>query len=486
MGVNPSRGIGHSFRPLLQSDIERAQMNTRSAMEAARYLNVDYKTYKKYAKMYGLHDKHINQSGRGISRKKKTGVFGLDEILAGKHPNYDHTKLKERLIRAGYIAESCSLCGFDKKREIDGRAPLVLHCKDGNKRNLHLENLELRCYNCFAGNEQLLTSDGVKTFIELVGTNPVILCQDGVWRKSLIRYFGQQVLQEVVFKPSKEPHGRSRSSIRHTVTCTPNHRWFTTRGEIVDLKVGDIVPFKGNSHFEFNLEAWIRGFGFGDGTIGSSGRAQIRLCGEKDLQWVDRFKDFGYCSISFPPSANGDAVVMFRKGVMTEWKILPDNKDANYLANWLEGYLAADGTITKTGVELCSQNKSAIEFAIDIAPLAGYIVTGLHISKVLKTNFGTRKSPLHRLKLQRSGCFKVEEITPLFNGVPQDVFCAVEPQTSSFVLKNGIVTGNCTYLTTGRVSAKHIMDVASYDKDVLDTGITMDEISRIQNELMGE
>jgi hypothetical protein len=148
MGVNPKRGLGRSYRPLLESDIHRAQMATKSAMEAARYLNVDYKTYKKYATMYGLHEQHINQAGRGLKRKRKSGAFGLDEILAGKHPNYDMTRLKERLIRAGYIEESCCLCGFEKKREIDNRAPLILHCKDGNNHNLKLENLELRCYNC--------------------------------------------------------------------------------------------------------------------------------------------------------------------------------------------------------------------------------------------------------------------------------------------------------------------------------------------------
>jgi hypothetical protein len=76
------------------------------------------------------------------------GKFGLEEILSGNHPNYNRTKLKERLINAGYFVEECQLCGFNKKRNFDNRCPLVLHCLDGNDKNLRLENLQMRCYNC--------------------------------------------------------------------------------------------------------------------------------------------------------------------------------------------------------------------------------------------------------------------------------------------------------------------------------------------------
>lgn len=148
MGVVPNRGFGPSQRPLLESEIRHAQSVTKSAAEASRYLNVNYDTYKKYAKMYGIFHQHINKSGRGISRRKIKGTFGLDDILAGNHPTYSHTKLKERMIRAGYIAEECSMCGFQKKREIDNRGPFVLICVDGNNHNLKFENLELRCFNC--------------------------------------------------------------------------------------------------------------------------------------------------------------------------------------------------------------------------------------------------------------------------------------------------------------------------------------------------
>jgi len=147
-GANPIRGVGPNSRPLLAKDILIAQEHTQSAAQAARYLNVNYATYRKYAVLYDLFKNHTNKTGKGIPRKKMKGLFGLDAILNGEHPTYDRGKLKERIIRAGKLPERCNLCGFDEKRVFDGRCPLVLHSKDGDNQNLRLENLELRCYNC--------------------------------------------------------------------------------------------------------------------------------------------------------------------------------------------------------------------------------------------------------------------------------------------------------------------------------------------------
>jgi hypothetical protein len=150
MGIVPTNVEGNNWqrRPLLRRDIETAQSQTKSGHQAAIYLNVSYPTYKKYAKMYDLFDVHKRLSGKGIPRSRIQGTHGLDSILAGNHPNYDRNKLKIRLIKAAYLPEECSMCGYCQKRVVDGKCPLVLHNKDGNNKNFSLENLELRCYNC--------------------------------------------------------------------------------------------------------------------------------------------------------------------------------------------------------------------------------------------------------------------------------------------------------------------------------------------------
>jgi hypothetical protein len=137
-----------SAKPLLKRDIEYAQANTRSHAEAARYLNVSFTTYKKYTKAYLLYDTNFkNKAGKGITKSRKNGSFGLDDILAGKYPKYDRYKLKIRLLRAGYLQSQCHYCGHTKTRP-DGKGPFKLEYLDGDENNLTISNLAIICYNC--------------------------------------------------------------------------------------------------------------------------------------------------------------------------------------------------------------------------------------------------------------------------------------------------------------------------------------------------
>lgn len=139
----------HKPRPLLKKEIEDAQSKTKSGAEASRYLGVSYNTYTKYAKLYGIHEKHLNQSGIGIPKFRiHDATYPLKDILDGKHPTYGIKKLKKRLIKAGYFEEKCQLCGFDEKRVTDFKSPLMLTFVDGNSANHKLENMKLLCYNC--------------------------------------------------------------------------------------------------------------------------------------------------------------------------------------------------------------------------------------------------------------------------------------------------------------------------------------------------
>jgi len=144
---------------LLEGDIRRAISNTLSNAAAARYLGVSNETFKKYASMYltddgtqTLYESHKNQAGVGISHAKlnyMNNKYNLEDILAGKHPNFPLQKLKQKLIREGLLQEKCELCGFEERRITDFQVPLLLSFKDGNRKNWSLDNLELLCYNCY-------------------------------------------------------------------------------------------------------------------------------------------------------------------------------------------------------------------------------------------------------------------------------------------------------------------------------------------------
>jgi hypothetical protein len=142
------RGLG--ARPLLESEIKDIQKNSRSAAEAARLLGVSYNTYKKYAKLYGVFEDLKNPSGIGIKKgvQNSHGQHALDDILAGKHPNYPVWKLKKRLLLNGYLQEKCNNCGFEERRVTDHRVPLVLDFLDGNRKNFQYDNLRMLCFNC--------------------------------------------------------------------------------------------------------------------------------------------------------------------------------------------------------------------------------------------------------------------------------------------------------------------------------------------------
>lgn len=144
-------------KPFLKDDIERAMRMTKSNRAAARYLNCSYTHYKQYAKNFTdengitLFEKHLNQSGKGISKflPNRGKEPALVDIIEGRVSvdSYTPEKLKNRLIQESYLEECCANCGFAERRVIDYKVPLILNFKDSNKKNWRIENLELLCYN---------------------------------------------------------------------------------------------------------------------------------------------------------------------------------------------------------------------------------------------------------------------------------------------------------------------------------------------------
>ena len=138
-------------KPLSKEMIVAAQANTKSNMATARYLHVSYQHYKRYAKMYKVFESHKNQSGKGIPKflKGKGKEPALLDIIEGRvsAAHFTPAKIKYRLIEAGYLLEQCSMCGFQERRVLDYKMPLLLHFKDNNKSNYSKENIELLCYN---------------------------------------------------------------------------------------------------------------------------------------------------------------------------------------------------------------------------------------------------------------------------------------------------------------------------------------------------
>ena len=141
--------------------IEDSQMVTKSNAEASRWLGVNYLTYRKYAKMYGLFDQHLNQRGVGI--KKGYGKYRkpLDELLSsGRKIRLTKRYLKKRLVEENWVEEECSSCSYNEIVMGKDNVALLIDFIDGDNDNTKLDNIRLLCPNCYLSYNGHMPSSG--------------------------------------------------------------------------------------------------------------------------------------------------------------------------------------------------------------------------------------------------------------------------------------------------------------------------------------
>ena len=141
--------------------IEDSQAVTKSNAEASRWLGINYLTYRKYAKMYGLFEGHLNQKGIGI--KKGYGKYRkpLDELLSSdRKVKLTRRYLKKRLISDGWVEEECSSCGYNEIVMGKDSVALLIDFIDGDNENTKLDNIRLLYPNCYISYNGLMPSAG--------------------------------------------------------------------------------------------------------------------------------------------------------------------------------------------------------------------------------------------------------------------------------------------------------------------------------------
>lgn len=112
----------------------------------------NYKTLNKYIKEFDCDLSKINKNRKqqrnselhALHNKK---LIPLEDIINGEYKQkYKGSKLKDRLIKAGYKTHQCERCGLTEW--LGNPIPLQLHHKDGDHDNNLIENIELLCPNC--------------------------------------------------------------------------------------------------------------------------------------------------------------------------------------------------------------------------------------------------------------------------------------------------------------------------------------------------
>ena len=316
------------------------------------------------------------------------------------------------------------------------------------------------CIDCFAPTEQLVTTWGLRTFAELENQSCRVLTDDG-FKPAVVKRFRKKPLVRIELAPAfeeRDRHGgtrlttRNRSRFRRTVSATPTHSWLLADGERTDsLEPGQFVPgvrTRPRRDGETYRLGALHGLVFGDGSWNKqeirSGEHlhYVQLYGDK----VAKFKDF-FEQVNFSPCLDvhpgyvGTGVVRSSANLK---RLLPETADPEYIAGFVDGWLASDGDLVKAGSwRLRSSDHEALSWLESAAPLAGYVAVGSGQESNMETNFGVRSRPIRWLYLATREVFWRVGSVELQEDDDAHTFCAVVPGKHAFTLAGGVYTGNC-------------------------------------------
>lgn len=324
--------------------------------------------------------------------------------------------------------------------------------------------------NCISGDTLVQTDSGLFSARELAGKRVNVLTKNGVYEPAVWKNYGKQQLYSVVFEDGD------------SILCTKDHEWEVIQSKGKRKRVptilleGKTVPVVSLKNFTYDEEQYLvgvqHGLVFGDGTIRK----------DRDYSYVCQFgENRNLIQRFFERHSNRyssnwkDGYATFSSALPSEYKQLPDYKkmSQSYLRGFLAGLIASDGNVANDlNVEVFNENPEVLKKVRLIAAACGIathpvrILTGdtnfkknrrLARLSFHKTAFLTETSfdekliikDLHRnsakngipsrKKTSTKRVLKVTK-TPLFT----DVFCCVEPNTHTFVIESGILTGNCS------------------------------------------
>ena len=311
--------------------------------------------------------------------------------------------------------------------------------------------------NCFGRETRFITSEGVRSFYDFQdGQEIIVLTHKGNWKKAVVRSYGYQPMQIVGFK-------RAAGDIKE-IRCTSNHRWILKDGtETCSLSVGDkLIKAPNVSDINWDIMnnseklLWCLGFGIGDGYVIKDNNIptmHVRLCKSK-IKYASRFEDCGY-TVTFPKSLNGDGMVRMHNIHTKQLPFLTlSYENIKYFIN---GFLCADGhKSSNPNNEYCGiqVTGSLNDYLYDLLNVSGYYVTNISNLTNPKTNYGYRTSKtlsygFHSNQADRT--WFVKYIKPAYVNGREKVWCLKVEDDHSFILENGIPTGNCSLFNAQNV-----------------------------------
>ena len=316
------------------------------------------------------------------------------------------------------------------------------------------------CIDCFAPTEQLITSNGLRTFAELEDKSCRVLTDDG-FKPAVVKRFRPRPLVRIELAPAfeeRDRYGGTRlttrniSRFRRTVWATPTHNWILADGEKTNaLGVGQFVPavratpIRDGETYRLGV---LHGLVYGDGywSVHAAGTDEhvhyVEMFGDRVSRFRDFFDRVDYSrSKAIHPGYVGRGVV---RSCVNLKGLLPETADAEYIAGFVDGWLASDGDPVKAGSwRVRSIDHQALDWLERAAPLAGYVAIGSGQESNMQTNLGPRRHPIHWLYLAtRESYWRVMSVERQ-EADDSDTYCAIVPGKHEFALAGGIATQNC-------------------------------------------
>jgi ribonucleotide reductase class II len=310
-------------------------------------------------------------------------------------------------------------------------------------------------YNCLHRDTLVQTAYGLERIEDLASGTTTVLNGNGHWVDVEFKGYGEQTLIPVTFG--------QKGGAAQVIRSTPNHRWITRRGEVTtaELRRGDKIAKVYSPKPKASVEGIRHGIVYGDGTT-QYGKFFVDLVGEK-VELYRHFDDIRHYQ-------HVRAYVDSEKNL----KELPPAYDPDYLRGFFQGLIATDGSVGQSVVIYGSAELAS--FAASYAAVAGFTFVSSRVAARTgeKTNLGKRKQDLWAIVLDKDSVDAEDLLrsshrksfrkgaekrwwTVKSIGVeeaPETVYCAEEPETRSFVLAHGLLTGNCT--------STHISDLNAF------------------------
>lgn len=335
------------------------------------------------------------------------------------------------------------------------------YCMSPKTKKNHLENRiyvhDLDSYatgmhNCAARETKFCTAyDGVKSFWDYNdGDSVQVLTPYGAYKNAIVRKYGTQKLNKITFSFAGQRFVTER--------FTANHRWILADGLLTtDLKIGDklmkapvqIRTFDWNEATDKEKYYWCLGFVLADGTEAyrwSHGKknenikfVRMRLCGDK-IKYESRFADLKH---STKEMANGDlyltfsSVIGFRKIFPNLEQMTPKEKLALF-----DGLYCADGQHVGSRKSILTTNEQIASFIEDEAPALGWFILNIKDKTGEITNYKTRGFTKEYTFIGDTNKY-YWTVTNIQEDCEEEVWCLEVEDDHSFVLPNGITTGNC-------------------------------------------